>query len=408
MRITILVLFVGLLGFLLGWSLPRTRAAAGPGAPVAAPAATPQALGTDSTRSDRGGAGLDTPAPVIARQDVRDDGDLISAALHRYAGVEMRRGWNEVRTDEMPLPTLEEGFQRFDVRLRALPRAIGRELAGQAVSREQLASDNALTVLKGMRDGSAGPQMELVQNRERFAKYFACPAGPRIDGAARLASVGSSARTPSPPGTVLQFPAGVFDLTGLDVILEDATGCIEVAGAGMEQTLFRLRAVIPREALDRFTVRDATVNSECGMIDLRLAGVLRAERVRFIGFDCGAGISSAFDAMEGTALECVDCRIEGGFGHSPSQGALLTATSPALLARFEDCTIDLVYVGPVGWPSGATVLFERCRFQRIRDAINPVDRHGPGIVFHDCSVDMQSYDGTLPPRRDPSELNPNW
>ena len=128
-------------------------------------------------------------------------------------------------------------------------------------------------------------------------------------------------------------------------LLRKDVACVAIVGAGMDRTQLRARSFSPNARLDRFELRDCTFRSSCDAIDLN-TGVWRAERVRFVGFDCGAGGCGVFSVMRGAALELVGCRIEGGYGRNPGDGCLFDVRTNALLAHFQDCTIDGLKLQP--------------------------------------------------------------
>src|SRR6185436_7458411 len=222
---------------------------------------------------------------------------LISDALRKYALEELDAGWHETRKDPIPEPLLASGFSEFERIVRRSPRDIGRALAKTQGQLEQLAGDDPFVVMEALQDGDLGPQVALVQDKKRFASFFACTGGPALDG---FTLTQETEPTPIPPGSVISYPAGVHELDRLTSRLRSSVTCVTITGAGMDQTLLRFRSIQPNEKIDRFELRDCTIQSDCDAIALNAkAGVWRAERVRFIGFDCGAGSSTVFSVMRG-------------------------------------------------------------------------------------------------------------
>jgi hypothetical protein len=63
-----------------------------------------------------------------------------------------------------------------------LPREIGRRLAKRQGQLEQVAATTPSSSWKALQDGELGPQVALVQDKKRFAGFFACTGGPPLDG----------------------------------------------------------------------------------------------------------------------------------------------------------------------------------------------------------------------------------
>lgn len=98
----------------------------------------------------------------------------------------------------------------------------------------------------------------------------------------------------------------------------------------MDQTLLVLDSISFNVALGRFTLRDCTVFVPSGAaFDLRTeAALLRFERVRIVGYDCGSGGSCTF-ATAATMMWLSDCQILGGFGqHSVGRSIVLVSFNP--------------------------------------------------------------------------------
>lgn len=409
MRITLPVLLALVVGFVLGTTVDFAPAREGPG-PSNAPGKRP-AL-TEVVSDPPGPSAASNPAsehdskPVEPRAARTAEG-LISEALARYARDELQAGWSEVRKDAMPPAVVDAGFARFDVELQALPRAIGRDLAGDATQREKLASDDPFEVLDALNAGDLGPQVALVQDAQRFARFFACSGGARIDGLALLAMEPEDAAGVLQPGSTIVFPPGVHDVDPIAQLLRKDVACVAIVGAGMDRTQLRARSFSPNARLDRFELRDCTFRSSCDAIDLN-TGVWRAERVRFVGFDCGAGGCGVFSVMRGAVLELVGCRIEGGYGRNPGDGCLFDVRTSALLAHFQDCTIDGLKLQPRYWRRGVTIVFDRCRLQNLLDGELPPDDDDDGIVLNATTVELRPEDAGPIAARDLRDVNPAW
>jgi hypothetical protein len=344
--------------------------------------------------------------PTPPSPETRASEGLISATLRKYALEELDAGWHETRKDPLPEPLLARGFGEFEETVRRLPREIGRRLAEEQSQIESLASDDPFTVLEAIEKGSLGPQVDLVQDKKRFGAFFACAGGPSVDGPALVQEPETNA---IPPGAVVVFPAGVHDIENLTRRLQQKSpSCLAICGAGMDRTLIEMRSILTVGRLDRFELRDCTVLSNCDAIDLRAAGVWRAERVRFIGFDCGAGGCGVFDVGGGAVLEMKSCRIEGGFGRNPGDGCLFDSRSSVMLVHIEDCTLDSLHLSAVQWGRGMTVVFDRCRLVNMLDDSLPVDRAHDGLVLNATTMELRPADAGRLQKRELAELFPAW
>lgn len=328
---------------------------------------------------------------------------LISGALREYADAEMRAGWAERRHDPLPDPLLETGFAQFEEVVKRTPREIGRRLAGEQTDREALAGTDGLAILRALDSSDLGPQLGLVQDKQRFPTLFGCSGGTVLDGVAAQRDLEHTLQE----GVTLAFGPGVYSLEALTRASQELPGCLGVAGAGMDSTLLVARGWIPRGRLDRLCLRDCTLLLQG--LDLRsAAGLLRAERVRFADFDTGAGSSSLFDANHGLALWLSDCSIEGGFGHSPDSGNLFGVRSSALLARFERCRLSRLHFQMDWWHGGSTVVFSHCTLSDLLDREAPAARDGIELVFENSSVELRRAEDGSRAARDLNELFPEW
>ncbi|MBI5364057.1 MAG: hypothetical protein HZA53_12810 [Planctomycetes bacterium] len=408
MKLTLPLLFALAVGFLLGWTVtraPETPERVAREAPSASSSALERAAAIESAAQPASAAvaprAADSAAPRVSE-------GLISDALRAYALEELAAGWSVVRPDPMPAPIVARGFDEFETTVRALPRQIGRRLAERRTRADALASDDPFAVLKALDEENLGPQLELVLDRERFRRFFACSGGPRVDGVA-LIRAPEHGELELAPGTTIVFPAGVFDTSRLSNRMRKGLRCITLVGAGMDATLLLSDEIAPRDGLDRFEVRDCTLHTDCDAIGLNsVAGVFRAERVRFTGFDCGAGGSSLLFGTSGILFEFVGCRIEGGYGRDPGGGHLFDVRTRALLARFEDCHLDALSLAPHGWRDGISLAFVRCRLERIRDAQLPPDRDDDGILFQSSTVELEPQSSQGFEKRDLNALFPDW
>lgn len=347
----------------------------------------------------------DRPSNTSTPERVQEG--LISAALREYALTELRGGWAELRKDTMPEPTLARGFETFDERMRALPRAIGRELAQRQSLDDTLAGDDLLAIVRMLDERNANAPIELARDRERFEKLFSCTGGPAIEGPAAV-------HEPSErwvDGTRIVFPSGVFSLS--KVVSHLASGrpaprCVTIQGAGMDATLFVGATLESRSGFELLRVADATLYSGAEIVDLGDgAHAITLERVRCIGFDTGAGGSDAFYAGTGAALRLLDCRIEGGYGRSPAFGRLFDLRTPAALIRLERCELRRLRVDPARLV-GRAVVFLDCRFSELLDDAGSLSASETASLFERCRFTdaPPEFDAGAP--RDLNELFPDW
>ena len=161
--------------------------------------------------------------------------------------------------------------------------------------------------------------------------------------------------------------------------------------------------------LRNFAIRDCTVFLDSDpLFDLRHEpATVRFDRVRFIGFDSGAGGSSFFDAP-GTVVHARACTFEGGYGRSPGRGTIFDVQSDALLARFDACTFREVRSGLNYLSKGATLAFLDCQLLDMMDPVQaPGERHD-GVLLDSCLVTYFDSSAGPPPRRDVDDLFPGW
>jgi hypothetical protein len=214
----------------------------------------------------------------------------------------------------VPADIVERGLRDYEDLLRTRAHWFGRSAAEQRNEAERktslLASDDLVAMLAGI--GGDEPEAKALVASDRFASLFAPRGGGSAVDGTTLARDGKVA-----DGSVVAFPAGVFAVQdfarGNDPYPVDLT----VRGAGMDATLLVVDAQRARSAMQRFAVEDCTVFVDNALTDVRgQAAVLSLKRVRFVGFDCGAGSCVAF-YLSSCALHAVDCRFESGYGRHP-------------------------------------------------------------------------------------------
>lgn len=411
MRILIVAFVALLAGVVAGWwahavlAETSTRARSSEAVDVRAVGATrtPELARPDPDAKESAAA----PAAAATETVRTEAAGLISAALRQYALDELRAGWAELRKDPMPDSEVDAGYARFEERLKALPREIGRELGEQQTSKDTLAGDDVLAIVQTLHETELGPQPQLVRDRERFEKFFECAAGPAIEGARTV----SEPCGPFADGTRIVFPPGVYSLQSLSRCLESAkpvARCIAIQGAGMDQTLFVDARLSARAGLQRLMIRDCTFHGLDALDARSGANAIELERVRFVGFDVGAGSSNPLRSSAGVALHLIACRIEGGYGRHPGGGNLFDFRTDGVLARFDRCELSGLSL-PMHWlRSGATVLFADCRLTDMFDRELLANDASGRMTFERCQIEMHAKDSDGPTQRDLNELFPDW
>lgn len=131
------------------------------------------------------------------------------------------------------------------------------------------------------------------------------------------------------------------------------------------------------------------------------------ERVRFVGFDSGAGGSCLLPA-KAIAVRAVDCHVVGGYGRSPRSGSLFDVRSNALVARFERCHIEQVDVEVPHLRPGSTVVMIGCTLSDLLDT-QALESHGHAGLFLDgCVVSYLPNVPQAAQAKDLDALFPDW
>ncbi len=349
-------------------------------------------------------------APEGTSREAADDEVLIGPALERHAREGLAAGWAELRGDPLPDEREREGLAEFVQLVETEPRAIGRRLAELQTKRDvaegTLALEDPIKLLKALAEPGVGPVLDLAGDPERFGELFrrehpaSFAAGPRLPLQADEAVE---------DGTVVRFPAGVFELKTLMRHKHPFPRDVALQGAGMNATLLVIPELSTRGAVRSFAIRDCTVHTDDNyLFDLRLEpATLEFERVRLVGFDVGAGGSCLLGTKE-TAVRMADCIVSGGYGRNPRYGTLFDIRTPALLGRFERCTFQWMRIGLSRARPGATVVFAQCKFQDVYDDPVADAEDRTGLVLQDCLVVPYEGDMGAVPRRDLEELFPGW
>jgi hypothetical protein len=340
-----------------------------------------------------------------------DESVLISDALRRYAQENIAKGWRAVRKDEIPAEDLAEGMKTYEQILLGSPGTIGRSLGERRTKAEEALEDartgGVFALLEKLDGGGVGPLPALVRDPKQFDALFVRVVPETLrDGLANRQHVDAETED----GVTLTWPAGVFKVESLLRDKHPYPRDVTIAGAGMNTTMLVLGGTLyTTDSLRNFAIRDCTVHTNNNyLFDLRVKpAAIRFERVRFIGFDMGAGASCLLGTSS-LALNARQCRFEGGYGRSPQHGQIFDVRTDALLARFESCTFSLVNLAIGYWSAGETVLFLGCAFDQIID--DPMrDAAGrPGVIFDGCSITRHEGGWQNVPKLDLNELFPNW
>ncbi|MCE9595585.1 MAG: hypothetical protein K8S98_15465 [Planctomycetes bacterium] len=309
----------------------------------------------------------------------------------------------------MPQETMTAGWNEFRSEVLALPDRIGTRLATEANAADALAAalaaSDAFELLKLLDETEAGPFENLVGDASAFAKLFECKSGGGgvVDGAA----LAREQRPDVVDGTELRHPAGVqrVDLNKLNRGTKFPR-CLVVRGAGIDRTLLVWETLRTRDRVERIELSDLTLFAT-NVFDLRHDfATIVLERVRVVGFDCGAGSSAAFDT-HGNALLARDCRIEGGYGRGPGDGRLFDVRTPALLARFENCVLSRVAIEARLLRERSTVVFDHCAFLETTEPSETFVSPPRGLVLVACRATSPNGDDDSA-QLDLNDLFPGW
>jgi len=216
-----------------------------------------------------------------------------------------------------------------------------------------------------------------------------------------------------PEGTTgpvaVAFPAGAHDFSMARVI-GNHRGPLLIRGQGREATLLRMNGRISSPVC---VIRDATIDVQSSGLFSGPAGVLVLERVRLIGWDSGAGGSTAIDRRNGGIIVVRDSEIIDGFGRAPGRGTAVYLHDGATV-RFERSRIDLVGSKFSGY--GGTLLLLDTTVNGIDPAeVERLEKSGKkgkfvlrGGVLNARAATNPKESPPRPERRPLSDLNPSW
>ena len=365
------------------------------------PSAAPQAGARPSPPATGAAAMRDAAAaPATARTSKATAAPASTEELIRARADSIRVG-SALRIDQLEA-------QRRDADAIAR-RQVEAELAAEAARLADLERGGLLDLVRKLDRDWVSPQ-GLLTSPERFGAFFERKArGGTLDPGRANASPDSLSH-----GDTIRVPAGRWplDVQGLNRASRSKgyPRDLLIEGAGMDQSLLVLNDEFDVSTdVVNLTFRDLTIHADDNyVVQFRQGFTLRLERCRVIGFDMGAGGSTAFNGRDG-ALYATGCRIEAGFGKSPWRGNLWRVNG-VFLARLEDCTI----VGPIGdldTRRNGLIVYDRVQFVDLEAHERKKLEHGRGVRLIDCRFEHAG--DPLAKRfkrdeRDVAELNPAW
>ncbi len=339
-----------------------------------------------------------------------DQTPVFSAALLKLAHENILRGWAFGRQDQPSEQEVGLGMAQFREQVPQLATAIGRKLAKRRTELE-LAIEDARTggvfaTLDRLEEGVAGPLSELVMDREMFDRFFVSePSGTALDGVRTLSN--PKRNEPVPDGSILTFPAGVFTIEDFgNYWREHFPRDLTLRGAGKNATLLVLESDLSaHDVVRNMTFEDFSLFADNNsLFDIRQTPMsLTMRRVRVMGWDSGAGGSTAF-GTEGLALRATDCDFMGGYGRSPERSFLFGIRHNGLLARFDNCSISRTHAFQYIRP-GATILFSHCRLEEIFDQAGQVPEN---VTLDSTTVTHWDSSAGQSLARDLNDLFPDW
>jgi hypothetical protein len=365
-------------------------------------------------------------ASRIAREKFRDPetaptAEIDSAALPLFSPALIAHFRSEYRAayeKEYPEGPTEEAVAAAEKRFRddvlAWPASYGE--AEAALRRRNEAS------VKSLSEGDGFGALDALQNdawdpsandltsellEKLTARRIASPAwSPEEVAAFRK----KNPREPLPEGLSIAFGPGVHVVDPAEWAgpQRAAVGDLSVSGAGMNTTLIVWKNDLDfRGDVRALTIKDLTstvANDGCGPFDFRTPRTsLRLERVRAVGFDCGAGGSNLIGSRA-LVLYARGCEFLGGFGRTPYPNGYCSVLDVRgeSVARFEQCRFDRAEPGSL---QGKT-LFHGCVFADLKVDLLANPGRG-GFHFVDCRSES-SPAGTTFTRRDLAEYFPNY
>lgn len=284
------------------------------------------------------------------------------------------------------------------------------EMAAEAARLADLERGGLLELIHELDDEWIAPQT-LLSSAERFGAFFER----RTQGGALDVDRANASPDEIADGDTIRVPAGRWSLDTQKLHRAKRGKAFPqdllIEGAGMDTSVLVLNDEFDISAtIVNLTFRDLTVHCNNNYFtQFRGEFTLRLERCRIVGFDMGAGGSTAFNGRDG-ALFATDCRIEAGFGRSPYRGNLWRVRG-VFLARLENCTIvgPIDDLGPRG--RGGLIVYDGCRFVDIEERERTRLEKHRGVILMDCRFETKTPEDPERGRRTQrtiAELNPAW
>lgn len=227
-------------------------------------------------------------------------------------------------------------------------------------------------------------------------------------GATAVDGVSGTLDLRSTDPVVVTFPGGVHEVRP-ELGLNRYRGPVKLRGQGKDATLLRQPSF---GSMSHVVVEDATLNAQS--FTPAHSPAIRMDRVRLIGWDSGAGGSTAIDHRRAAVIHLRDCEILGGFGGAPGLGTCTSLSSGATLL-LERCVLTLdgsAFVRSVR-SGGPVHLVDTTVTGAAEGSVPSAEGRADGGTAK--LVSTRSSISTVPKgtarRKEPrplSDLNPNW
>lgn len=336
----------------------------------------------------------------------------IYGAVQRAHGERgIREGWKGVRADDVGAEELIAGLAEYEKLVLETPISIGRKL-GEARNATDAALEDAkrgglFALLKSLEEKNAGPIVDVVRDAKQMDAYFqrSSTGASFVDGPSHRKHADDALEN----GATLTFPAGVFRVGNLLGETRPTPRDVTVRGAGMDATLLVTADELFRAGLVNLTLRDCTLHTDGNYLtDIRSQPAsMTFERVRFIGFDSGAG-GSCLLAAKALAVRAFDCQFIGGYGRSPRSGQLFDVRTNSLIARFDRCLFDQLGLELRGIRPRATVVMIGCTLTDMFDDQPYASNAHAGLALDGCTVGYLEGGSRAAATKDLNALFPDW
>jgi hypothetical protein len=408
-----------IIGFVTGFLWPRepetktriTDVATGrPAEP--APRPIPSGTTVEQRRFEDPAGDAAGPASRVASAPFGETGELFSRELLAHFDAQYRRAWALRRSDA---PTDEEvGFAlaRFKESVLGFGGAQGRRDAESKTKSEAAAKPleeaDPYSLMLAIAAGAWKATPDALEEGLLGRVTARRTQGAGVEG--------EGLKTAPSAGTTINYGPGVHRVSSR--LLVDRTRSrglpddLAFVGAGMDSTLLIVDGSFStNEELHGLTFRDLTLTpkeGQCGPFDLRgPSATVDLERVRIVGYDCGAGGSVCFDARpSGAFIRASQCEFLGGFGRSPWSGHCNLAYGSPLIGRFDGCRFEGTELNTRYASGGGALLFKSCVFALAPS--DPLAGTHAGVRFVDCVTESTQSSTQAPPgpKRELSEWFP--